>query len=64
MRGEGDVGDAGSVVPCEKGNNRGGGGNKEIGRQQGREDKRGHMMQGRTHKSSKKSLRIMNDGGL
>jgi hypothetical protein len=32
-------------------NNRSGGGNKETGRQQGREDKRGHW--GRTQKSAK-----------
>jgi hypothetical protein len=44
VRGEGGVGDAGGIGPREKGNNRSGGGNKEIGRQQGREDKRGHVM--------------------
>ena len=65
MRGEGDIGDARSVGPCQKGNNRSGGGNEEMGRQQGREDKRGHMMQGRTQKNqAKKSLRVMKEGGL
>jgi hypothetical protein len=44
VRGEGDIGDAGAIGPCEKGSNRSGGGNKEIGRQQGREDKREHML--------------------
>jgi hypothetical protein len=64
VRGESDIGDAGSIGPCEKGNNRSGGGNKEIGRQQGREDKRGRMMQGRSQKNqAKKSLRIMKEGG-
>ena len=46
MRGEGDIGDAGATGikshHMEGRNNRSGGGNKEIGRQQGREDKRGH----------------------
>jgi hypothetical protein len=57
VREEGDIGTmGGSIGPLEKGNNRSGGGNKEIGRQQGREDKRGHMMQGRPQKSSKKII--------
>jgi hypothetical protein len=43
------------------GNNRSGGGNKEIGRQQGREDKRGRG--GRTRKISQKLLRNMKEGG-
>ena len=44
MRGEDDIGDAGAIGPCEKGNNRSGDGNKEIRRQQGREDKRGNVI--------------------
>ena len=42
--------------------NRSGGGNKETGRQQGREDKRGRVRE--DTKTSKKSLRNMKEGGL
>jgi hypothetical protein len=67
VRGEGDIGDARSVGPRGKGNNRSGGGNEEIGRHQGREDKREHMMQDAredTKKSSKKIIEDHEGGGV
>jgi hypothetical protein len=48
-------------------NNRGGGGNKEIGRQQGREDKRGHWGLGEDTQNQLKTIeeheggRVMRD---
>ena len=65
MRGEGDIGDAGAIGPCEKGSNRSGGGNKEIGRQQGRgedEDKRGQW--GEDTKIKQKIIEEHEGGGV